>query len=34
MGATVGWSEKRGPQEGARVGATSSVFTEKGRRDR
>lgn len=33
MGASVWWSEKRGAQEGARGGATSSIFTKKGRRD-
>lgn len=27
MGEIVGWSEKRGAQEGARVGATSAIFT-------
>lgn len=29
----VGWSEKRGSQEGARVGATSSIFIKKGGKD-
>lgn len=28
-GEIVGWSEKRGSQEGARVGAASAVFTSK-----
>lgn len=34
MGATVGWAEKKEAQERARVGATLSIFTNKGKRDR
>lgn len=33
MREMVGWSEKRGSQEGARVGAISAIFTTKGRKD-
>lgn len=33
VGEMVGWSEKRGSQEGARVGATSAISTKKGRKD-
>lgn len=33
VGEMVGWSEKRGSQEGVRVGATSTISTKKGQKD-